>query len=36
MELEPFIRAYFDLQLKDTEIVEQLRDHYDTEQYNVG
>jgi hypothetical protein len=35
-EIEPFIRAYFDLQLKDTEIVEHLRNHYDTERYNVG
>ena len=35
-EVEPLIRTYFDLQLKDTEMVEQLRERYNTEQYNIG
>ena len=35
-EVEEWIKTYFNLKLTDGEIVEQLKEHYDTDQYSLG
>jgi len=35
-EIEPWIKIYFNLKLTDGQIVEHLKEHYDTEKYSVG
>jgi hypothetical protein len=35
-DIENWIETYFNLRLTDAEIVEQLKEHYDTDKYSLG